>query len=143
MTEEVSWTDPKTWEVIHEHKKKIDIRSKFFANTTGMSYYDGLLEFPRYHKENKCVCGKIVLMSPDDYFDSCANVRSKITSFVDEMDDVNMERVDIYRQRSLKGEKMPLPVIDKKTCSQEGRHRAMTAKRLGLEKIPVLIVEEC
>jgi hypothetical protein len=108
-----------------------------------MPYYDGLLEFPRYHKENKGDCGSIVLMSPDDYFMSCAHVRSNLSSYCDEFDSVERERVEKYYQRSLKGEKMPIPVIDKHRCSQEGRHRAMVARRLELKKIPVLIVEEC
>ncbi len=143
MSENVSWTDFETFEVVHERKKKINLKSEFFADTTGMSYYDSLLEFPRYHKENKGDCGKIVSMSPDDYFLSCADVRSRPTSFVTEMDDVYMPLVDEYVKRSEAGEKMPILVLDKHRCSQEGRHRAMVSKRLGLTKIPVLVVEEC
>lgn len=143
MSNDVSWTDPETFKVIHERKKKINLKSEFFANTTGMPYYDGLLEFPKYHKENKGDCSRIVLMSPDDYFESCANVRTGISSYCDEFDSVERDRVEKYYQRSLKGEKMPIPVLDKHRCSQEGRHRAMVSKRLGLTKIPVLVVEEC
>lgn len=143
MSEEVSWTDPKTWEVCHETKKEIDVESKFFANTTGVSYYDGLLEFPKYHREYKGDCGKIEMMSPDEYIYHCAVVRSSPSSIDEEMRNVSGVCVEKYRQRSLRGEKMPIPVIDKHRCSQEGRHRAMTAKKLGLKSIPVLVVERC
>ena len=143
MTAEVTWTDPKTWQVCSEKKKKIQIKSKYFSNTTNTPYYDGVMEFPRYHKGYKGVCGKIVLMSPDDYFSSCAHTRTDLTSYCDEFDSVDMERVNKYYERALKGEKMPIPVIDEKMHSQEGRHRAMVARKLELKKMPVLIVTEC
>jgi hypothetical protein len=50
--------------------------------------------------------------------------------------------VEQYFKRAKQGEKMPIPVIDVVHHTQEGRHRAMVAKQLGLKKIPVLFVEE-
>ena len=35
---------------------------------------------------------------------------------------------------------MPIPVLDYNDMSQEGRHRAVVAKELGVEEIPVLVV---
>jgi len=144
MTDEVTWTEPgEICRVHHETKKKIRMQSKYFSNKTDMSYYDGILQYPEYHKGYKGVCGKIVLMSPDDYFEECATARSDLTSYCDEFDSVDMERVNKYYERVLKGEKMPIPVIDKKMHSQEGRHRAMVARKLELKKMPVLLVSEC
>lgn len=143
MSDIVSWTNPETWEVKHEHKKEINLKSEFFGNTTNMPHYDGLLEFPKYHKENKGECGRIEMMEPDLYILSCALFRSHQSSIDEELRGVDKNLVERYYHRSLKGEKMPIPVIDKYRCSQEGRHRAMTAKRLGLKKIPVLVVERC
>jgi hypothetical protein len=143
MSNKVTWTDPETWEVCSEKKKTITVKSKFFSNKTEMPYYDGILQYPKYHKGYKGVCGEIVLMSPDDYFASCVHARSDLTSYCDEFNSVDMERVNKYYERALNGEKMPIPVIDKKMGSQEGRHRAMVAKKLELKKIPVLVVTEC
>jgi hypothetical protein len=143
MTDEVTWTDPETWQVRHEIKKSIRVKSKYFMNTTDMSYYDGVIQFPRYHKENKGVCGKIELMSPDDYIQSCALSRSRPNTVDEEMMNVNMTRVIVLEQKMRAGEKLPLIVIDKKSCMQEGRHRALASKRIGLEKIPVLVVTDC
>lgn len=143
MTDRISWTDPETWQVRHETKKKIKIDSDFFSNKTDMSYYDCLLEYPEYHKENKGVCGTIELMTPDDYIATCVKIRTRPSTIETEIRSVSQSLIDKYYQRSLRGEKMPIPVIDENMCSQEGRHRAMVSKRLGLEKIPVLVVRDC
>jgi len=106
-----------------------------------MSYYDGILQYPRYHKANKGVKGTIKLISPNQYFvEAGKNRRVPITSF-QEQTGVSMMYVDSYLKRA-QIEKMPIPVIDKVNHEQEGRHRAMVAKQLGLKKIPVLFVEK-
>lgn len=144
MTDEVTWTEPgDICRVRQETKKKIRVQSKYFSDKTDMPHYDEILQYPEYHKSYKGVCGTIVLMSPDDYFSSCADVRIDLTSYCDEFYSVDMERVNKYYERVLKGEKMPIPVIDKKRHTQEGRHRAMVARKLELKEMPVLIVTEC
>lgn len=45
-----------------------------------------------------------------------------------------------YRDRAVQGSKMPLPVIDYIKGYQEGRHRVVAGKLIGLNRIPVLIV---
>ena len=60
-----------------------------------------------------------------------------------ERDVVIKKYVDLYYDKTKKGSKMPLPVLDFEGNNQEGRHRAMVAEKLGLKKMPVLIVEKC
>ncbi len=53
---------------------------------------------------------------------------------------IDPEKINEYTERTLEGSKMPIPVLDYNDMSQEGRHRAVVAKELGVEEIPVLVV---
>ncbi|MCX6666215.1 MAG: hypothetical protein NT038_09210 [Euryarchaeota archaeon] len=155
----VTWSDPKTWEIRSECERTIRLNQKHFANCTGMSYYDELLKYPKYHEEYKGVCSHIEMMSPDEYFEVIVETRYPFVdvheqehltpkqyrawAIEDEKKHVIPGRVEAYYQRALKGEKMPIPTIDKMQQGQEGRHRAMVAKKLGVRKIPVMIIERC
>jgi hypothetical protein len=48
---------------------------------------------------------------------------------------------DLARDISKNGLKC-IPYLDKKKQSQEGRHRALALRRLGVDKIPVMIAED-
>jgi hypothetical protein len=61
--------------------------------------------------------------------------------------------VNKYADRMKRGEKFPMVVLDhssvpvfrggkEKSFSQEGLHRAMAAKKLGVNRIPVMIVDD-
>ncbi len=56
------------------------------------------------------------------------------------LDHIDYELVKEYKQRTLEGSKMPIPVLDYSNMSQEGRHRSIVAMELGVEKMPVLVV---
>tara|TARA_R110002167_G_scaffold127432_2_gene309060 strand:- start:3975 stop:7247 length:3273 start_codon:yes stop_codon:yes gene_type:complete len=47
-----------------------------------------------------------------------------------------------YVEAMKKGDEFPLPYIDKDKGSQDGRNRALAAKEVGIEKIPVGIIDE-
>ena len=140
--DEVIFIDPETMKTVHEKKKPIRLNSKYFTTTTGMSYYDGILNYPKYHKANKGLKGTIKMITPDQYLVLCAQNRTKFTTPFQEQQGIYNPLVTQYVEQSLHGSKMPIPVIDKVHNEQEGRHRAMVAKQLGLKKIPVLFVEE-
>jgi len=151
----VSWINPDTWKSESEKCKKITIKNKHFLDTTEMSYYDGIVKYPRYHKQAKGICSEIVQMSPDKYFEESAKLHFKAKEMKiyskevlhdmakREQDITHPKWVNIYYQKAKKGSKMPIPVLNFESNEQEGRHRAMVAKKMGLSKIPVLIVERC
>jgi len=151
----VHWINPDTWKTEREACGKLSLKNKHFSNTTDMSFYDGLIKYPRYHKQAKGICSRIDHISPDKYLQESARIHFaekdiKIDSkeILRDMAKVEASRVDkkyvnLYYQQAKKGSKMPLPVLDYRENSQEGRHRAVVAKKLGLKKIPVLVVEGC
>lgn len=142
MSDTVYFIDPDTLEWKEEKRKEIKLSSKYFKPTTGMSYYDSIVEYPEYHRASKGMKGQIKLIKPEEYFFESAKSRTKPTSPSEEQIGVHMPLVEEYVERSRKGEKMPIPVIDMAHHAQEGRHRAMVSKQLGLKKIPVLFIEE-
>jgi hypothetical protein len=142
----------------YQVKRKIDSPKESyeaFDLQTDLSYYDNFLENPKYFKENKKVCGVIVEMTPDEYLDNVAiqqfprfkkdnpsfNTLDKYKEFM--INNLNKERIKKLKESVLTGCKLPMPFIDYKIEGQEGRHRAVVARELGIKKIPVLKVFEC
>lgn len=111
------------------------------VSRTGMSMYDNFLDDPEYMKIVKGMQGSIVQMSPDKYIEECISKifksnRTKVMGAVDS------DTVTKYAELMKKGEKFPLPVLDYARGTQEGRHRVLAAKELGISKVPVLLVTE-
>ena len=83
----------------------------------------------------------IAEMTPDEYMHACAKYIFQ-TPIEDAYDGMEQKgNVEKYAEIMKSGEKFDMPYIDLKTQSQEGRHRALAAKQLGIEKIPVLILK--
>ena len=106
-----------------------------FLDKTSLSFYDGILKNPDYHKRAKALKATIMEMSPQEYLRRCDSMGATRT-VVDE------KLIDTYVQRIQSGEMMPMPILDYSRMEQEGRHRALVAERLELKQIPVLIVEK-
>jgi hypothetical protein len=116
-----------------------------------MSYYDDIMRDPRYHREAKGIEARIIYMSPDDYMKACAIGRheGRGGSLADEYASLSENLVNEYAEKMRAGEEFPMPVLEYKigdykgkqyiSANQEGRNRAMAAKKIGMEKIPVLI----
>ena len=151
-------------------ESKIDNISKqltgndiFDITTTEMSYYDAMIQKGHiagnrdpveYFKTNKGLVFEIVYMSPEDYlkksfeihkelqskYRNISNliVKSKLSNYL--TDNIDLELVQEYKERTLEGSKMPIPMLDYTNMSQEGRHRAVVAQQLEVEEIPVLVV---
>jgi hypothetical protein len=51
---------------------------------------------------------------------------------------VSIEKARKYAQDMLSGDKFPIPYIVRDSSSQEGRHRAIAAIEIGIDKIPVI-----
>jgi len=76
--------------------------------------------------------GAIVNMAPDTFLESVSPLK---------IDDVARENIDELKRHILDGGELdPLELFsgDKLTRSSDGRHRAIAAKELGIDEIPVL-----
>ncbi len=114
-----------------------------------------------YFREMKRETGKIEWMPPEEYIDICAwgfyskNPHTEpFKEFKEEM--INMRRrsteglkgrnlIEIYQDRWVSGEQPPMGYIiyrDGEFKGQEGLHRAIMAQDLGIDSIPVLIVNK-
>lgn len=122
---------------LFHNESQMKAKDIFRTDKTDIPVYDNMMNKPAYHKRAKGMTFKIVYMSPDEYLTRCARMFN--TPFKYRM--IESQLVEKYKKRVLNGSKMPLPVIDEKEQSQEGRHRAMVAKELGVKRMPVLIVQ--
>lgn len=112
-----------------EEKKILEPEDAFKIDDTDVPYYNKKL------KEGK---GKIIYMSPDEYISRVADLHG--SSVKRQYDLVYKSDAKKYAERVKAGEKAPLPFIDYKDKTQEGRHRAYMAKLLGLKEIPVFVI---
>ena len=106
----------------------IDKEYEGFSTTMGIASFDDDLA------EGK---GFIAEMSPDEYIDRISydifeNTRENTV-------DVWYDNVQEYAKMMADGVKFDMGYIDYQNGGQEGRHRAMAAKLLGIDKIPVYI----
>ena len=119
-----------------------------FEMSTHTSYYDNFLndEDLAYMRKAKNRDGKIVMMTPDEYYKEASKLFSKHS-------DKNVDVASLVKQRSNQftdkyiedmknGDKFPLCYLNYADSSQEGLHRMLAAKRaFGPDvKYPVLVV---
>jgi len=112
---------------------------KYFKKKTDVPLYDNILNKPKYHREEKGFHYKIVEMLPDDYMKEVA-IQQK-TSIGRQYESISPKLVKEYKERTLKGSPMPMLSLETYESGfqvQEGRHRAMVAKELGIKKVPVM-----
>jgi hypothetical protein len=116
----------------------------FNLNDTGMSYYNNFLndKDAKYMKYAKGKIGTIQYMPPDVYIEKCAYdiFNSTVEKTLRGINDIN---IDKYAEQMKNGEKFDLPVLDYADKTQEGRHRALAMKKLGVDLMPVLVVRNC
>jgi len=101
-----------------------------------------------YYEKRKGERAHIEYMSPNEYFDRVdKGFRSKVSA--DKQHEVMPQIPDNFRNPDLltaakKGSKFAMPFIEYNEgefLEQEGRHRATMAKDLGIEKMPVVIID--
>ena len=118
-----------------------------------MDPYDELGEFDpgEYNEYNRLHKGKeahVEIMSPDEYFDRIGQDMNEFKFKQDKKTGEfhNLNRIRKYKYDAIKGDKFAIPLIEynqgKYQGLQEGRHRAIMAKDLGIEKIPVVITNK-
>lgn len=109
-----------------------DVKEEYegFQFDTGVSAYEDF-------KNNG---GQILEMSPQQYLHECAH--NIFESTYENQVMVTAGDAGITKDlvdKITHGTKMYMPVLDYQTDNQEGRHRAMAAMLLGIDRIPVLI----
>lgn len=77
------------------------------------------------YKENG---GRLVQMSPDEYLSQVRPLK---------MDDESRENIDILKKHILDGKTLD-PLLINKNGKEDGRHRAVAAKELGIKTVPVI-----
>jgi len=116
----------------------------FEDKKTGMPTYDDMMADPDYFARAKRRKHGIVMMSPDEY------INKAVKGFKQSDPDATAESVirtrdpDLiskYAKQMQTGAKFPTIMLDYSIgFSQEGLHRALAAKQLGLDEIPVMII---
>lgn len=138
-------------------KELLNLREQLnpFTNRTTIPDLDDLFDLPHlsdYFKTNKdFVSWKIEHMSPDEYIDRVYDAYKHIV--ID--DGIPLTRNDIINGRSKSlikkyakdmenGDKFPIPSLYYRgtRLGQEGLHRALAAKLIGINKIPVMVVHK-
>ena len=114
---------------------------KVFSTTdTGLSYYNDMMRDPVYFLRDKGMEAKVVRMSPNQYLVKSAEIRG--VSLQHELRIVNKADVEKYSIMMSHGIVFDLPVLDYVGRDQEGRHRVLAAKKLGIKSIPVFVVKK-
>ena len=115
---------------------------KYFDNTTtGMPTPDDMMKSPEYFAQKKGKVFDLVYMSPDEYMqvvaDNFGGMRQAMSGVQDDL-------VDKYAQMMKDGSRAPMPTLDYRDgyFGQEGRNRAMAAKKIGVTSMPVMIMKD-
>ena len=118
----------------------------FDTTKTGMSFYDNFLNDKdlAYMQKSKNLDGKIVQMSPNEYFDEVAKIFKSSRDYqieftAQETDNIN-KLINVITKHK---KRFPIGFINYADNQQEGRHRMYVAGKLfGFDhKFPVLIVD--
>ena len=130
--------------IIHGYDKK----NEEFTNSTGMSYYDEIINKPDYFQKKGRYITKI-MMSPVAYIETCVDGfrnNGSSTDYDSLYNSRSDDRKDIEEYKEIiQNGKMDTPVLhydlseDGYYFDQEGIHRAIAAKELGMKFIPVYL----
>lgn len=109
---------------------------QYFDFESLMQY--GGFENPIYHLINKRESNDLQFMSPDDYIKSIAKATKLSTDEMISPNVIRQSAVEKYATLMQNGTKFPIGFYTIKRSKQEGRHRALAAKKLGCTSIPVV-----
>lgn len=108
---------------------------------TGTPFLDQMIENPSYYFFNKQIEARIEIMSPQEYLDKCGIMQNNKDD-IENSSVISQENLKKYADKIKSGEIFPLPYLDYSSKGQEGRHRAIVLKRLGVQEMPVLIINK-
>ncbi|KKL78638.1 hypothetical protein LCGC14_2022840, partial [marine sediment metagenome] len=110
-----------------------------FKQTTDVPFYDDFIREP-IRAEQKDYEARIVQMSPDEYLTQTAKMQG--TDITRQIEQTTQELIDELASKMARGTKIDMPYLDFKLRIQEGRNRALAAKKLGVTQMPVLIASD-
>jgi len=127
--------------------KYINTYSNYQNGSDGTKYFDmdclndiGGFQHPLYYMLAKDQKYELVFISPDQYI---KNIRKGFKITHDEvMRAVNQETVVKYAQNMKDGDKFPIGFFTTNSSSQEGRHRALALKKLGVKTFPIISITQ-
>ena len=121
-----------------------------FGMTTDMLDYQQapiLDREPNYFRDNKDIEIELVNMSPDEYLQKASKILSEnegskrtpqeIIEY--KKTDERPDYIPLMAQSMREGNVYAAPELDYKDSGQEGMHRALAAKQLGITSIPVMV----
>lgn len=115
-----------------------------FKSITNIPDYDKLKDgrYDELPSKYSNMSARVVNMSPADYFKYCAKIQG--TTYEQQFSYLRKVVVDKLIGLMDSGVKMDMPYLNfiKGETSQEGRHRAKAAMDLGINSIPVLIIDK-
>jgi hypothetical protein len=104
---------------------------------------------PNYFRDNKDIATEIVSMSPDEYLQKSSEILSEnekgertpqeIIEY--KKTDGGPDYIPLMAQSMREGNVYAAPSLDYKDSGQEGMHRALAAKQLGIASIPVMVID--
>lgn len=131
----------KQFSEVREHE------APFVYEVLGQFHPEGIEEGIKYQKRRKGREAKIVYMTPDEYIEKSLKPEAYQGRTKEKLllDIINEKNVDFIADKMLEGKKFGLPYLEymgNALIGQEGRHRTLAAKKLGIAKIPVAIVTQ-
>lgn len=117
----------------------------FNLRKTDFTTWDNILKRPAYHKKAKGLTAHVEFMSPREYYKIVEKgLDFKPTYEHRWIDFARTEDVKKYAEAMRKGAKFPMPGLEYqgKLIGQEGRHRILAAEKLGIDRVPVLVMRQ-
>lgn len=116
----------------------------FDTSKTGMSYYDDFLKDLKYMQDEKNLTADIVMMSPMEYFEGCAEIFNSDVNKQIEYTKADKKTIEHLKEVINKyHKKFPITFLNYAERTQEGRHRMLTAAELTSwdTKFPVMVIK--
>jgi len=116
----------------------------FQYEVLGHFYDDGGEVGRDYQKLSKGREAHVEMMSPKKYFDEIGQDIDHFSSGTRDADGYR-DNIEQYKKAAQRGDKFAMPWIEYKEGKydgQEGRHRAAMAHELGVERMPVVVVNQ-
>lgn len=139
-----SYLDPeeKFWDY---RTKEVDGDQYIDETRNEIGWVRDLLDDPKYYEQRKGYTARIIEMTPEEYFEECAKIFGNSVENQKRQTAADKDTLDHLTQVITKYKKrFPIPFINIKDRTQEGRHRMyVLGELLGWDKkFPVLIIQD-